>query len=236
MTYCAELCLELPDDFPVVEFTEFMAEARRVLIPGGNTSPAWKEFGGASNLIGWRYRASFDAWREHRASVEAHAGGRNHEDVYMQERSLFFMFAAGVSCVESTTYALAAAASHSTVCGIAFSDKEQRACTPSRLARWLEPYPKAVALATTLKELVAAPEWELWVELRNRMTHRSNLPRRHFASVGAPAPQVNPLNFAPTSSTPEVDAGLTDWDALHAWLAQQLRRLLLSGMALLRGA
>lgn len=234
MTYCAEFCLEMPDSFPVTELTSFMAEARRVLIPGGNTSAAWKEFGGASNLIGWRYRASFDAWHEHRASVEAHGGGRNHEDVYMQERSLFLMFSSGVSCIESTTYAMAAAASDPSVCGITFTDKEQRACSPTRLLSWLAPHPKAADLVAALQELLAAPEWNLWVDLRNRMTHRSNLPRRHFASVGAPAPQVNPLNYAVTSSTPEVDADLTDWDALHAWLAQQLQKLLVTGTALLR--
>ena len=207
-----------------------------MLIPGGNTSTAWKEFGGASNLIGWRYRASFDAWQEHRESIRAHGGGRNHEDVYQQERSLFLMFSAGVSCIESTAYALAAAASDESVCGIAFTTKEQRACTPSRLLTWLTPHLKATSLVTALQALTVAKEWELWVDLRNRMTHRSNLPRRIFASAGAPPPQVNPLNYAPTSSTPEVDANLADWDDLHQWLAQQLRRLLLSGTALLSGA
>ncbi len=236
MTYCAEFCLEMPDSFPVTELTAFMAEARRVLIPGGHTSAAWNEFGGASNLIGWRYRASFDAWHEHRASIEAHGGGKNHEDVYIQERSLFLMFSSGVSCIESTSYAMAAVASDPSVCGIAFTDRERRACSPSRLIGWLAPHPKAADLVAALQQLLAAPEWNLWVDLRNRMTHRSNLPRRHFASVGAPAPQVNPLNYAPTSSTPEVDAGLTDWDALHAWLAHQLKKVLVAGTALLRGA
>lgn len=211
-----------------------MTEARRALIPGGNASAAWKEFGSASNLIDWRYRASFDAWYEHRESVKAYGGGRNLEDIYQQERSLFLMFSAGVSCIESTTYTLAAAASDSNVCGIAFTIKEQRACSPTQLLAWLTPYPKAENLVTALQDLLAAAEWKLWVDLRNRMTHRSNLPRRHFASIGAPPPQVNPLNYAPTSSTPEVDADFADWDALHQWLAQHLRKLLLSGTVLLR--
>jgi hypothetical protein len=233
MTFCAEYCLEMPDDFPVVELTAFMVQARQILIPGGNTSAAWKEFGGASNLIGWRYRASFDAWREHKESVEKYGGGRDHEDLYLQERSLFLMFSAGVSCIESAIYALAAAASDPSVCGIGFTPKEQRACSPNRLLEWLTPHPKAANLVATLQHLLASPEWALWVDLRNRMTHRSNLPRRLFASVGAPPPQVKPLNYAPTSSTPEVDAGFADWDALHEWLARQLRKLLVSGTTLL---
>jgi len=236
MTFCAEYCLEMPEDFPVVELTEFMAEARRVLIPGGNASPAWQEFGGASNLIGWRYKASSDAWLEHRLSVEKHGGGRDHEDVYRQELALFVMFSAGVSCIESATYALAAAASHPQVCAIAFTAKEQRACSPARLLAWLTPHARAAQLVTALRGLLAAPEWELWVDLRNRMTHRSNLPRRHFASVGSPPPHVKPLNYAPTSSTPEIDADFADWDALHRWLAQEVSELLVSGNAMMRVA
>lgn len=236
MTFCTELCLELPDEFPVVEFTAFMAEARRVLIPGGSASAVWKEFGGASNLVGWRYRASFDAWHQYRSAVKASGGGRNHEEAYEQERALFLMFSAGVSCIESTAYALAAAASDANVCGIAFTGKEQRACTPTRLHTWLRPYPAAADLVAVLHALTEAPEWKLWVDLRNRMTHRSNLPRMSFASVGAPLPRVNPLNYAPTSSTPAVDTDIPDWDELHQWLAQQVRKLLLSGIALLHGA
>ena len=236
MTFCAEYCIEMPDDFPVVELTAFMAEARRVLIAGGNTSVAWNEFGGASNLIGWRYRASSDAWRAHRLAVEIHGGGRNHEDVYEQELSLFVMFSAGVACIESTTYALAAAASHPQVCDIPFGLKDQRACNPTRLLAWLTPHVSATQLVATLQRLLAASEWALWVDLRNRMTHRSNLPRRLFASVGGPAPQVRPLNYAPTSSTPEIDADLADWDSLHGWLSELLSELLVSGTAMLRVA
>jgi hypothetical protein len=236
MTFCAEYCLEMPDDFPVVELAGFMAEARRVLIPGGETSAAWNEFAGASNLIGWRYRASADAWLGHKQSMLAHGNVRNHDDVYLQELSLFLMFSAGVACIESTTYALAAAASHPAVCGIAFSPKEQRACSPARLLAWLTPQAKASDVVITLQGLLVAPEWSLWVDLRNRMTHRSNLPRRLFASVGGPPPQAKPLNYGPTSSTPEIDADLKDWDALHQWLASALRDLLVAGATLLRGA
>lgn len=235
MPYCAEYCLEMPDDFPAVELTEFMAAARQVLIPGGTPSPQWSEFAGASNLIGWRYRGSADAWLEHKASIEQGGGGRNHEDLYKQELALFVMFSAGVACIESTSYALAAAASHSSVCAFKFGTKEQRACSPLRLSDWLSPYPRAVDLKFALGRLSEASEWKFWVELRNRMTHRSNLPRRLFGSIGAPAPKVKPLNYAPTSSTPDIDADLADWDALHKWLASSLRELLTAGTVMLRG-
>lgn len=236
MTFCAEYCIEMPCGFPVIELTEFMAEARRVLVPAGSASPQWSEFGGASNLIGWRYKSSSDAWLEFRTAVEAHGGERDHEDVYQRERSLFIMFSSGVSCIESTTYAIAAAASHPQVCGIAFAEDQQRACNPARLRGWLAPHAKAAQLVAALNNLLAAHEWKLWVDLRNRMTHRSNLPRRIFASTGSSPPRVNPLNYASTSSTPDIDADLADWDALHTWLGEELRTLLVSGTAMLRAA
>lgn len=234
MPYLEILCLDMPEDFPAEEYIGFMAEARRVMIPDKQIVPAWKEFGGASNLIAWRYRASADAWREHRASLEN--GTKNHEDYYSQERSLFMMFVAGVSCVESTCYAMAAAASHPLVCSLAFNVEQQRNCTPGRLRDWLVPYVKSAQLVATLDALAASQEWRFWINLRNRMTHRSNLPRRHYAAVGAPAPQVNPLNYASTSSTPEIDSDFNDWDVLHRWLADQLRDLLIGGTALLRAS
>lgn len=236
MPYLETLCLDMPSDFPAAEYVQFMAEARRVLIPRDITSPAWKEFGGASNLIAWRYRASFDAWREHRESIELHGSGRSHEDVYAQERSIFMMFLAGVSCIESASYAMAAAASDPNVCALSFGSERRRDCNPKRLGEWLVNHAKAVQLAATLNRIASSDEWKLWVDLRNRMTHRSNLPRRLFASVGAPPPKVNPLNYAPTSSTPEIDAAFEDWDLLHRWLSDQLRGILVGGVGMLKAS
>ncbi len=232
MPYLEILCLNMPEEFPADEYISFMVEARRVMIPDKQTVPAWKEFAGASNLIGWRYRASADAWREHRESLEN--GTNNHEDLYSQEQSLFMMFVAGVSCIESTCYAMAAAASHPQVCALEFNVEQQRQCSPGSLRIWLEPHVKAAQLVGTLSAIVVSQEWRFWLNLRNRMAHRSNLPRWHYASVGGPPPQVNPLRYASTSSTPEIDADFNDWDALHKWLAHQLRELLIGGMSLLR--
>lgn len=234
MRFCAEYGLDMPDDFPVDELIEFMREARRVLLPPDHQPPAWREFAGASNLIGWRFRASSDAWLEHRTSIQQHGDGPGMEGLYKRERALFMMFSAGVSCIESSAYALAAAASHPPVIGITFGRDEQRDCNPRRLRVWLVPYAKASALVAALDLLIASNEWRLFVELRNRMTHRSNLPRVITAHVGANPPPSKPLNFAATSSTPAVVADLVDFDALHRWLGTMLRDLLIAGTAMLR--
>lgn len=224
----------MPDDFPVEELTQFMAMARRVLL-NPEKSLAWNEFAGASNLVGWRFRASSDEWLAYKKSLVTFGDSAGHEELYRRERALFNMFSAGVSCIESTTYALAALASHPAVLSLPFGPAEQRACSPRKLADWLAPHAAASQLAGVLTGLLASREWPLWVELRNRMTHRSNLPRIHVASVGAPPPITKPLNFAPTSSTPRVEAETSEFDGLHNWLAKSLGALLLQGRQLAEG-
>ena len=57
-----EYCIDLPDDFPESELAQYMVFARTVLLQP-QKSAAWREFAGASNLIAWRYKASFADWQ-----------------------------------------------------------------------------------------------------------------------------------------------------------------------------
>lgn len=59
MVFSTEHQLELPNNFPSDEMVAFMASARQVLL-NPTMSEAWKEFGGASNLIGWRFRSCYE--------------------------------------------------------------------------------------------------------------------------------------------------------------------------------
>ena len=47
-----EYCIDLPDDFPESELTQYMAFARKVLIEP-QKSAAWAEFAGAWCARGW---------------------------------------------------------------------------------------------------------------------------------------------------------------------------------------
>lgn len=220
-------CLDLPDDFPEVELTGYMSVARKVLLEP-QKSVQWKEFAGASNLIGWRYRASYEDWQYYKTSLATHSNP-DHEELYRRERALFGMFTGGVSCIESTVYSLAALASHPSVLALPFGPAEQRRCTPSKLRDWLVPHTKASAVSAALNEMHAASEWRMWGELRNRMTHRSNLPLVIHAWTGTSPPPIKPLHFAATSSTPAVKAETTEFDVLHEWLAKTLGSLLVAG-------
>lgn len=231
MRTCAEYCIDMPDDFPVEELNAFMAAARRVLlIP--KKGPEWSEFAGASNLIGWRYRASSEYRLAYKESWTTEGVTVDHEGAYRRERALFGMFSSGVASLESVTYALAALSSHPRVLAMPFGAQEQRFCSPTRLSKWLAPLPTATSMAAALTGIATSSEWKLWVDLRNRMTHRSDLPRVVFGAVGGTPPPAKALHFASTSSTPIFEGDLNTLDALHEWLSSSIATLLNEGAKL----
>ena len=230
MVFSTEHQLELPDSFPADEMVAFMAEARRLVLSPAK-SEAWKELSGASNLIGWRFRGCHEDMRKYIDSWQVHGANISFAEIYLRDRALFGMFTAGVSCIESTCYALNALASHPKLLGLPFGDNEQRSCSPKRLKESLSTYPEAKALAATLGVLTSSNEWELWSGLRNRMTHRSNLPPISHGAVGAELPPAKAQHFAATSSTPAFEANVSHLEAMFAWLASSLRNLLVEGLA-----
>ena len=205
-----------------------MASARSILLMPV-MSEIWKEFGGASNLIGWRFRACHEDMTRYIKSWETYGANVSFEEMYLQERALFGMFSAGVSCIESTCYALHALASHPKLLDLPFGESEQRSCSPARVKERLSKYPSALALTDTLTVLTGSTEWALWVDLRNRMTHRSNLPRIVEFAGGSEPPPTKALYFAATSSTPAFQADVSHLEVMFTWLAQSLRNLLIEG-------
>ena len=226
MTLNDLFCIDLPNAFPAESYEKFWLAAGSVMKP--EKGPAWAEFARASNLIGWRFRAS----REHLDDY-LRGGDQSHEDVYRRERALFGMFTSGVSCIESTCYAIYALASHPSVLGLDFGAKQQRHASPGTLRTALEPHhhdASVKVLADLLDDLNVAGEWELWRSFRNRMSHRSNLPRHISGSVGAAQPpRSQPPRFARTSSTASFRADRGTLDDLFPWLVDSLRELLSAG-------
>lgn len=225
---CEENAIEMPDAFPCPAFTRYREAARRVLeTPYG--SDAQKEFGGASNLIAWRFRACHEDWQAYQEWFAVSEAQPSHEANFRCERALFGMCTSAVSCIESMTYSLAALASHPHVLSLPFDAQRQRACNPSRLADWLQPHAAASRLERALRDLVAADEWSFWVEFRNRMTHRGNLPRIIRVNMGAPTPPAQSLDFGGTPSTPVIRMDTADVEPRLGWLARTLCVLLEQG-------
>jgi hypothetical protein len=217
--------LELPESFPNEAYDAFMVAARRVLLRV--KGPAWVEFAGAANLIAWRYRNCCEQLGDYMESWEQLGGDVGFEELYSRERNLFGAFISGVSCIEATSYAAYALASHEDVLGIKFGRWEQGHSEPWRLRNVLVSNSKASALVSALSALVDSDAWNTWVELRNRMTHRSALPRIIRGTIGGPPPPaMKPLEFAGTSSTSPTDGELDSLKALLRFLGSSLASIL----------
>lgn len=234
MRFVKEFQIELPDEFPAVEYHDYW-EAASAVLHDPHKGAAWAEFAGASNLIGWRFRSCFEAMSWYLDSWHARGYDAKHEEIYQREARLFTMFTSGVSSLESTVYSLYAVASHPKVLGVAFGVDEQRHAGVKTLQSALGNAAQAQPLASGLSVILGAPEWERWVEFRNRMTHRSNLPRIIKASVGSAPPPGKTLDFAATSSTAAFSGDEHDLVSLYDWLAAKLRELVVAGTALAKG-
>ena len=109
----------MPDAFPCEAFTRYREAARRVL-ETPYSSDAQKEFGGASNLIAWRFRACHEDWQAYQNWFAVSEAQPSHEANFRWERALFGLFTSGVSCIEAMTYSLAALASHPSILSLPF--------------------------------------------------------------------------------------------------------------------
>jgi len=234
--FVEEVCIDLPTSFPIKAFVEFRASARSILISPQAKAPQWAEFAGASNLIAWRFRAAVEALERFTESWLRQGAAVGHEEIYVRERELYAMFSCGVSCLDATCYAIYALLSRPDVLGISFNDNDRNQCKPAYLLSKLQGRAEAAPVVAALTALSSSSEWRIWRTFRNRMTHRSNLPRITYASTEDNLPPAKPVNVAATSSTDAFAADLVDLRDHFTWLASSLEGLLSAMLALTSAA
>jgi hypothetical protein len=258
MAFCKEMAIELPDSFPINSLTAFKATGIRILPPflseGGSieadessfialiASSTLSEFLGATNLIAWRYRACAEYCDTYISSWQTFGPMPNsHEEGYQRQRALFGMFVSGVSCIESACYAIYAIASSPKVLWLPFAIEQQKNAGPRHLYGALKAYAasaNAAQLVQALRLIKESDEWKRWIELRNRMAHRTNIPHYSRASVFAGDPKAAPdvaVQFAQTSSTRPMEADDKTIASLFSWLRPTLESLLEGGRRLALG-
>jgi hypothetical protein len=223
------LQLDLPDPFPVTEFEAYHRSARAML---ERPSDQRREFNAASNLIGWRLRASIEHAQALTESWRAE-GPRSFEALYVQERHLFEMFVCGVSSLEATCYsAFALLAGMDPT--IAFDQRARKnQSTPKTLAAVAPDGP----IKDAAQSLSASAEWRIWNGYRNTMAHRTSVPRL-ITGVGGggdpPPPMV--FEYMQTWSTERLE-GNEDEVTLHiSWLCRSSKALFVAGQAQATGA
>lgn len=230
MPYVEDLCINMPSEFPARVFSTFLEAARKALTESDGAAAQGIEFGLASNIIAWRYRTAHEALEFLRGRYSTTTGPTDHEDRYERERALFTLFTGGVSCIDACTYAIAAYCSK--VVGFQFEEKEQRNYKLKNLREWITPFPKSTNLSNVIENIENSNEWDFWKDVRNRLSHRGNLPGIIVAAAGAPPPKVNPILFSKTTSTDAIDMSVQDLNAHFEWLTNTLLCLMRETVAL----
>lgn len=224
MIYSDTKKIMLPKEFPEEEFSSFIDSSRSILL--ANQTDSWKEFSGASNIIGWRFRTCYEEMMVYINSWNQHGENVDFEELYLRERALFGMFSSGVSSMEGLCYAIYALASHPMVLGVPFGVAEQRKCNFRTLTMQLEQHQPAGNVVSEIGVITNSQEWKFWLDLRNRMTHRSNIPRVTYGAVGSSPAPAKALQFAATTSSPAFEEDVEHLQSLYSWLASSLESLL----------
>lgn len=230
MPFSDVLQLYIPSLFPLKPFEEFVKSGRVVT---ADCSEARHEFNGASNLIGWRFRACVEDKEGYMASWRQYGADVSFEAMYLRERLLFGTFVSGVSCIEAAVYGCYALASDPNVFGLPFDENTRRYKSgPNHLLDRLKSIDQSLELISVLQHLVTSDQWKLWKDFRNTMTHRANLPRKVYGAIGGPAPPENPLEFAATWSSKALSGDEATFDELLRWLSDSLEQLFQGGTKL----
>jgi hypothetical protein len=230
MPFSDVLQLYMPSLFPLKAFEDFVKSVRAVT---ADSSEARREFNGASNLIGWRFRACVEDKEGYMASWRQYGADVSFDAIYLRERFLFGTFVSGVSCIEATVYGSYALASDPNVFGLKFDQNIRRhESGPKHLLHQLESIDHSLELVSVLQQLVTSDQWKLWKDFRNTMTHRSNPPPMIHGAIGAPASPANPLEFAATWSSKALSGNEASFDELLHWLSDSLQQLFQGGTKL----
>ncbi len=230
MPFSNVLQLNMPSLFPLKTFEEFVHISRNTFETG---SEARHEFGRASNIIGWRFRACVEDKENYMESWKLYGSNDSFEERYFRERFLFGIFVSGLSCIEATVYSCYALASDPNVFGLPFNEKiRQYSSGLGQLKEKLKAIDSSITLVSALEDLITSDEWSLWKEFRNAMTHRGNIPRMHYAGTNdSPTPE-KPLEFAATWSTRALSGDDTFFNEQLHWLSNSLNNLFYGGIKL----
>jgi hypothetical protein len=217
--------LELPDEFPLAEFVRFYEVARSRLV---HSSEPRREFNGACNLIGWRFRACVEYASEILTSWQVIGVEASFEVQFKRERSLYGMFSCGVASLETTAYACHALLSVLTPPALDFDERARKRSSSKWLRDQLVSELPHARLTEVLRSRLDSEEWDLWVDFRNSMTHRSDIPRTIYASAGAPLPPARLLAFAERWSHNALAGDEAEFRALITWLAEAMRDVMVA--------
>jgi len=206
------LAVSMPDLFPVTEYDKYRDQGTRMLLDASAVD--WVEFQSSVEVATWRYRAfheNAEAYKNHYQDLSS------IENAFMTERFLFGTFVNAVSSIECLSYSGWALLSTPEVLNISFTEAEKRRCSPASFLDRLCAVDNSDGLRLAVQNIHQSSFWKTCIGLRNRMSHRSKIPRHLSIGEGAP-----PSTLAGTSSTNAIHVDHIYIDNLIKWLSDSI--------------
>lgn len=216
MTKTNTMGANMPLDFAVAVFDRLNA---RVAAMPGRSEPAWSQFAGAWNAVGYRFLAAARA-------DDRFADAYESNDRLRQELELFAFVSTACSAVECMAYAVHALGAM--LAPDAFpigSEKERKAVDLSRAARRLESRYPVDPLAALFCRIGEDDQWGELVDWRDIEIHRGTPGRLIHLSAGGPAPPPDIWQIGAHRGT-DVPVGPELTHTKREWLALTIKEVL----------
>lgn len=206
------LPIVVPPSFPSAAYEDYRDVATRIILEASDE--IWIEFQSACEGVAWRYRAFCEYADNYKSQYEKIS---DIENIYLTDKFLFGLFINAVSTVECLSYSVWSLLSAPMVLSVSFTSREKRGCNPASLCKLLQTIEGAGSLHAAVEELDQSTTWQLCTSLRNRMTHRSKMPRITSIGLGPPS-----TSLAETTSTEQVKVDADFVNQLIAWLSDTI--------------
>jgi hypothetical protein len=162
--------IEISEDFPYKPYSKVGATMATIL----ETYPKeWSEFGGSWNSVAYRFKAFSDSDELFTFSVNKEGPTPPHPERYTQENSLFIFFVAGLSVIESLTYAMYMIGSIVKPQDFPITNDDIKNIYPELVRDKYNKNFKNDAITKILTKFLISQEYHEWKEIRNILIHRT---------------------------------------------------------------
>ena len=220
----------VPKEFPDEAFSHFLNLGKKAISmePEDLARPLLQEFGCATNIIPWRFRSGFEFKSEFVQSWEIIGNAADHNEIYKREKSFFGWLNAEVSAIDASFHAIYVLCALKQNFNLDFSEKARRNISPKKLADQIPENVPSYLLKKSIVDVINSKEYGSVKELRNRMSHRGNIPR-HIKVTPGSGPDLEFLNYAATWSSAALVGDSSKIDEMMNWFASTMKSILEAG-------
>jgi hypothetical protein len=178
--------IEMPKDFPT--------EAHNMLVRKlGHYQPSnpivWSELAAGWNAVATRFSSTANADQVFTASISSTNAFSSHDELHIQNESLFAFFVNGYAALESFAYAVFSIGALLRPSIFPMDTPAHlRAITPKATQSRFTDHFSNTSLEAKLSALLIDPKFERWGLIRNVLAHRAAPARHHHMHIGGSSP------------------------------------------------